>query len=233
MAESKILQELIALRDDDVADFNSRIIPDISRESVLGIKTPALKAMAKKYYGSKEAEEFMGNLPHKLFEENQLHVFLIALNKDFDLCMKQTLEFLPYINNWATCDQFSPKVFAKHKEEIKEYCLKWMQSDETYTIRFGILNLMRYFLKEDFDFDLVLRVVEVKSSEYYVNMMISWYLATALAYRYEDIIPLLEDRKLDPWIHNKTISKARDSFRITGEQKVYLKSLALSAKERR
>lgn len=230
MSSNEITTVLLSMKDDDVADFTSRTIPNIERDTIIGIKTPELKAIAKRYFGTKAAEEFMGDLPHKHFEEDQVHVFMLALIKDFDTCIRETEKFLPYINNWATCDQYSPKVFSKHKDEVREYCLKWMKSDKTYTIRFGILNLMRYFLKEDFDIDLVRRVVEVKSQEYYVNMMIAWYLATALAYRYDDILPILTEKELDPWIHNKTIRKACESFRITKEQKDELKLLVIKLK---
>ena len=230
MNANEITKLLLSMKDDDVADFTSRTIPNIGRDTIIGIKTPELKAIAKRYFGTKTAEEFMADLPHKHFEEDQVHVFMLSLIKDFDACIKETEKFLPYINNWATCDQFNPKVFSKHKDEVRKYSLKWMKSDKTYTIRFGILNLMRYFLKEDFDINLVCRVVEVKSQEYYVNMMIAWYLATALAYRYEDILPILTEKKLDPWIHNKTIRKACESFRITKEQKDELKLLVIKLK---
>ena len=227
MSTGAITKELLLLRDDKVADFTSRTIPNIDREKILGIKTPELKAIAKKYLGSDEGDKFLKDVPHKYFEEDQVHVFLLSLIKDFDICISETEKFLPLIDNWATCDQFNPKVFPKHKDEIREYSLKWMKSDNTYEIRFGILNLMRYFLKEDFDMNLVGRVVEVKSEEYYINMMIAWYLATALAYRYDDILPILAEKRLDPWIHNKTIRKACESFRITPEQKTELKLLVI------
>ena len=230
MSAGVITKELLSLRDDKVADFTSRTIPNIDRDKILGIKTPELKAIAKKYYGTKEGEKFLSAVPHKYFEEDQVHVFMLSLIKDFDTCVTETEQFLPNIDNWATCDQFNPKVFSKHKEEIREYALSWMKSDKTYTIRFGILNLMRYFLKEDFDMSLVMRVVEIKSQEYYVNMMIAWYLATALAYRYDDILPILTEKKPDPWIHNKTIRKACESFRITKEQKDELKQLVIKLK---
>ena len=230
MSTNEITKLLLSMKDDDVADFTSRTIPNIDRDTIIGIKTPELKAIAKRYFGTKTAEEFMAYLPHKHFEEDQVHVFMLSLIKDFDACIKETEKFLPYINNWATCDQFNPKVFSKNKEEVRKYSLKWMKSDKTYTIRFGILNLMRYFLKEDFDINLVCRVVEVKSQEYYVNMMIAWYLATALAYRYDDILPILTDKELDPWIHTKTIRKACESFRITKEQKDELKQLVIKIK---
>ncbi len=230
MSTGAITKELLSLRDDKVADFTSRTIPNIDREKILGIKTPELKSIAKKYLGSDEGDKFLKDVPHKYFEEDQVHVFLLSLIKDFDICISETEKFLPLIDNWATCDQFNPKVFSKHKDEIREYSLKWMKSDKTYEIRFGILNLMRYFLKEDFDMNLVGRVVEVKSEEYYINMMIAWYLATSLAYRYDDILPILAEKRLDPWIHNKTIRKACESFRITPEQKTELKLLVIKTK---
>lgn len=230
MSAGVITKELLSLRDDKVADFTSRTIPNIDREKILGIKTPELKAIAKKYLGSDEGDKFLKEVPHKYFEEDQVHVFMLSLIKDFDRCINETERFLPLIDNWATCDQYNPKVFSKHKEEIREYSLKWMKSDKTYEVRFGILNLMRYFLKDDFDMNLVDRVVEVKSEEYYINMMIAWYLATALAYRYDDILPILAEKRLDPWIHNKTIRKACESFRITPEHKNELKLLVIKSK---
>ncbi len=230
MSTGVITKELLSLRDDKVADFTSRTIPNIERNKILGLKTPELKAIAKKYFGTKDGEKFLNEVPHKYFEEDQVHVFMLSLIKDFDICIKETEKFLPLIDNWATCDQYNPKVFSKHKNEIMEYSLKWMKSDKTYEVRFGILNLMRYFLKEDFYMNLVDRVVEVKSQEYYINMMIAWYLATALAYRYDDILPVLKEKRLDTWIHNKTIRKACESFRITPEQKNELKLLVIKTK---
>ena len=157
MNANEITKLLLSMKDDDVADFTSRTIPNIGRDTIIGIKTPELKAIAKRYFGTKTAEEFMADLPHKHFEEDQVHVFMLSLIKDFDACIKETEKFLPYINNWATCDQFSPKVFSKHKDAVREYSLKWMKSDKTYTIRFGILNLMRFFLKENLQISFFFR----------------------------------------------------------------------------
>ena len=225
MNKSKLLKSLYDLRDLKYRDMQIKIIPTINPESIIGVRTPELKIMAKEILKTGDYKDFLEELPHKFFEENQLHVFILSSMKDYDECMEELERFLPYVDNWATCDQMSPKIFKKHKEELLEHIMKWIRSDKTYTVRFGIGMLMEHFLDEDFDQQYPEMVAGIRSEEYYVNMMIAWYFATALAKQYESILPFIEEKRLDDWTHNKAIQKSLESRRITEEQKLYLKSL--------
>lgn len=220
-----ILNEFEQLKDETYAQFQAKLIPTIDSKSIVGVRTPELRKMAKTYAKKAECVEFLNALPHTYFEENQLHSFIVSLDKDFDSCIKRVIEFLPYIDNWATCDQLSPKIFNKEKEQLLPYIDGWLQSEHTYTVRFGIGVLMAHFLDESFVEAYAQKVVEIKSEEYYVNMMRAWYFATALAKQYKYIVPIIEEKKLDDWTHNKTIKKATESYRIAEEQKVYLRTL--------
>ena len=204
-----------------------KIIPTIEPSSIIGVRTPELKAMAKEILKSGDYEDFLKDLPHKYFEENQLHAFIISGMKDADECFEELEKFLPYVDNWATCDQMSPKVFKKRKDELLKRIKVWIASDETYTIRFGVGMLMEHFLDDDYDVKYASMVAKIRSDEYYVNMMIAWYFATALAKQYETIVPFIEKKKLDKWTHNKAIQKSVESYRITDEQKAYLKTLRI------
>lgn len=221
----EIQSKLFELQDKKYRDFQSGLIPGVDGFEAIGVRTPELRKYAKELVKREDIEEFMNDLPHKYFDENQLHAFIISEIKDFDKCMEELEKFLPYVNNWATCDQMSPKVFKKHKNELLKYIEKWMKSKETYTIRFAIGMLMQHFLDEDFDPKYLKAVSKIKSDEYYINMMIAWYFATALAKQYEATIPYIQEKKLDKWVHNKTIQKAIESYRITAEQKEYLRTL--------
>ena len=222
-------EKLFHLQDVKYRDFQKKLIPTMDPEKIIGVRTPELRKLAKQLYKDPEMNEataeFLAGLPHDYFDENQLHAFLISEEKDFDRCMELTEEFLPYIDNWATCDQLSPKVFRKNKDRLLLHIRKWLESDRTYTVRFAIGMLMQHFLDEDFDTEYPELVAEVRSDEYYVNMMIAWYFATALAKQYETAIRYIERQRLDVWTHNKAIQKARESYRITPEQKDYLKQL--------
>ncbi len=189
------------------------------------MRTPELRKYAKELSKRDDINTFLDKLPHDYFDENQLHAFIISGIKDYDTCMNEVERFLPYVNNWATCDQLSPKVFSKHRKELLEHIKKWIESDKTYTVRFAVGMLMQHFLDEDFDMRYPDMVSKIRSDEYYINMMIAWYFATALAKQYDSILPFIEDGRLDVWTHNKTIQKAVESYRITDEQKAYLKSL--------
>ena len=224
---NEIRAELFKMQDMDYRDFNSKLIPTVDKESMIGIRTPDLRKYAKQLGKSSDVIEFLQTLPHKYFDENQLHAFIISEIKDFNSCVDKVNEFLPYIDNWATCDQLSPKVFKKHHKELIAYIKEWLESDKVYTVRFGIGMLMEHFLDEDFDISYLETVSNIRSDEYYVNMMIAWYFATALAKRYENIIPFIEKRSLDIWTHNKAIQKAVESYRISNEKKEYLKSLKI------
>ena len=218
-------QQLFMMQDLKYRDFHSRLLPGIDKETIIGIRTPILRKFAKEFGKTEEAKAFVKQLPHQYYEENNIHMMLIAQIRDYETCIAEVNRFLPYINNWATCDLPQPKCFGAHKKELLQEVHKWIASDETYTIRYGIGTLMRFYLDDDFDPSYVTLVAQVRSEEYYVNMMIAWYLATALAKQWESVIPYLEQRKLPEWVHRKTIQKAVESYRITPEQKVYLKSL--------
>lgn len=221
----KIREELFRLQDTGYRDFQMKLIPTAGPETMIGVRTPALRKYAKALVKAGQADEFLKNLPHTYFDENQLHAFILSELKDYDLCIEETDRFLPYVDNWATCDQLSPRIFKKNHARLSEKIPEWISSQETYTIRFGIGMLMQHFLDEDFDPAYPETVAGIRSGEYYVNMMTAWYFATALAKQYETVLPYLEQRRLDPWTHNKTIQKALESYRITAEQKEYLKSL--------
>ena len=234
MILQEIKEELLSLQDAAYRDFQGALIPTVPREKMIGVRTPALRAMAKRLIRRPDLEEFLSSLPHDTFEENQLHAFVLSEIKDFDRCLYEVDRFLPYVDNWATCDQMSPKVFKKNKGELLVAVERWLNSDQVYTLRFAIEMLMAHFSDEDFDPRYLSMVAAVRSEEYYVKMMVAWYFATALAKRYEQTIPYLEERRLDPWTHNKTIRKAIESYRVPPERKTYLRSLTIPlGKERR
>ncbi len=225
MEKTDLYNKLYELQDLKYRDMQIKIIPSVDPESVIGVRTPELKTMAREMLKAGDHKEFLEALPHKYFEENQLHAFIISGIKDIKECMEDLEKFLPYVDNWATCDQMSPKVFKKHKEVLLSHIKEWIKSDKTYTIRFGVGMLMEHFLDDDFDIVYPEMVAKIRSEEYYVNMMIAWYFATALAKQYESILPFIEEKKLDTWTHNKAIQKSIESFRIKDEQKKYLKIL--------
>ena len=221
----QILAGLFSLQDPGYRAFQSRLIPTVDPDSIIGVRTPALRKYAKELAKNPEVSLFLSALPHAWFDENQLHAFLISEEKDFDTCVREVNRFLPYIDNWATCDQLSPRVFRNHRDELLPQIQIWLQSDRTYTIRFGIGMLMQHYLDDRFDPAYPELVAGIRSEEYYVNMMIAWYFSTALAKQYAQIVPYFETPRLDPWTHNKAIQKAVESFRITAEQKTYLRGL--------
>lgn len=225
-----IREELFRMQDKDYRDFQAKLIPGKDPEKMIGIRTPDLRKYAKQLVNEDGISSFLTDLPHQYFDEDQLHAFIISEIKDYELCVNEVDRFLPFIDNWATCDQLSPKVFRKHRGELLEQIKKWIASDLTYTKRFGIGMLMQHFLDEDFDPAFPETVAQIRSDEYYVNMMTAWYFATALAKQYDSIVPFIENRRLDVWTHNKTIQKAMESYRITPEQKDYLKSLKIRQK---
>ena len=222
---TSLQKRLFELQDTKYRDFHSKLIPDIEKERIIGIRTPVLRRFAKEFGKTAEAADFLEELPHDYYEENNLHIMLLTQVQDFGKCLEQIEKFLPYIDNWATCDLPLPKCFAKHKEELLEHIRSWIASGETYTIRYGMGVLMRLYLDEDFRPEYPKWVTGVSSEEYYVNMMIAWYLATALVKQWDTVIPYLEERRLSPWVHRKTIQKAVESYQITPEQKGYLKGL--------
>ena len=223
----KIRKELHSLQDLKYRDLQVQIIPSVKPDSIIGVRTPELRKMAKELAGEKGIEAFLADLPHRYFEENQLHAFILSGMKDFTACLGELERFLPYVDNWATCDQMSPRVFRKHRPELLQSIDRWIASEHTYTVRFGIGMLMEHYLDADFDPVYPEKAAAVRSGEYYVNMMTAWYFATALAKQYDTVLPFIEGHRLDPWTHNKAIQKAIESFRITPEQKEYLKSLKI------
>ena len=227
---TEIQSLLFARQDLKYRDFQVPIFPNIDKERMIGVRTPEIKKLAKELFNKDIAKEFINSLPHHYFDENQLHAFLISLIKDYKECVKEVDNFLPYVDNWGTCDQLSPKVFAKHKEELIEVIYKWLKSKHTYTVRFAIGLLLALYLDDSFKEEYLAVVASIKSAEYYINMMIAWYFATALAKQYKSAIKYIEDKRLDPWVHNKTIQKAVESYRISDEQKLYLKSLKITKK---
>lgn len=227
----RIREELFSMQDLSYREFHSRLMPDVEKDTVIGIRVPVLRKYVKELAKDPEIGGFLEDLPHRYYEENNVHGFLIQQMKEYGQCMEELEKFLPYINNWATCDMTSPKVFKKHKEELLEAVRRWIVSDHVYTVRYGIGMLMQHYLDEDFREEYPQMVSEIRSEEYYVNMMIAWYFTTALAKQYETILPYIEKQKLDVWTHNKTIQKACESYRITPEQKAYLRTLKVKKKK--
>ncbi len=222
-----ITELLFELRDTEYKNFHSKLIPNVSPDSIIGIRVPLLRKLSKEIFGTDESNAFLRRLPHTYYEENNLHAFLIEQIKDFDECINEVERFLPFIDNWATCDSLRPKCFKNNREALLPHIENYLTSSHTYTVRFGTEMLMCLFLDEYFDIAFPKRISEISSDEYYVNMMIAWYFATALSKQYETVIPFLEERRLSPWVHNKTIGKCTESFRIPDKHKEYLKSLRI------
>lgn len=220
-------EKLFEFRDLKYRDFHSRLIPSVPKEQIIGIRTPVLRKFAKEYAKTEEVAEFIKILPHEYYEENNLHMLIISAIRDYEMCIAEIERFLPFIDNWATCDMPVPRCFYENKEDVLERAKGWIKSDEAFTVRYGIGVLMSMFLDEDFDPEYPRLVASVRSEQYYVNMMIAWYFATALAKNWDEVIPFIEKRQLDKWTHNKAIQKAVESYRITSEQKAYLKSLKI------
>ena len=222
---TELQRSLFELQDLKYRDFQSKLLPKTEKEKIIGVRTPILRKFAKEFAQTKEAQKFLQELPHQYYEENNLHLMLVTQIRDYKKCLKEVTPFLPYIDNWATCDLPLPKCFEKHKAELIVDVKNWIASNDTYTIRYGIGVLLRLYLDEEFKDEYPKLVSAVISDEYYVNMMIAWYFATALAKQWEAVIGYLKDRKLPEWVHRKTIQKAIESNRITEEQKAELRGL--------
>ena len=220
-----IQKELLSMADGEYKEFSAKLMPTVCKDKVIGIRIPVLRKFAKTLT---DYDEFLQNLPHKYFEEDNLHAFLIEREKDFDRCIEKLDAFLPFVDNWATCDSMKPKVLKKEPEKLLLHINRWINSKEVYAVRYGINLLMSFYLDDNFDAKYLRLVADVKSDEYYINMMRAWYFATALAKQYEKALPYIEEKLLDKWTHNKTIQKAVESFRITKEQKAYLKTLKIA-----
>ncbi|MBQ7170966.1 MAG: DNA alkylation repair protein [Clostridia bacterium] len=225
MTTEKIREDLFSLRDEGYRAFQAKLIPTVAPDRIIGVRTPELRRFAKSLLGRGEADAFLSELPHAYFDEDQLHAFLLSERKDFVRCREEVDRFLPYVDNWATCDQLSPRVFYKHRRELLSPIRSWIASGATYPVRFGVGMLMQHFLDGDFKPAYPAAVAAIRSEEYYVRMMVAWYFATALAKQYGAVLPYLKEGRLDPWTHNKAIAKALESRRISPERKAYLRSL--------
>ena len=221
---TKIQSDLFNMRDERFAQFNASLMPTTKPQNVIGVRTPELRKYAKTIRNS---DDFLSELPHKYFEENQIHAFILSDIREFENCVKLVDAFLLYVDNWATCDQLIPKIFAKNTDKLLPWINKWIKSKHTYSTRFAIGLLMRFYLGDNFKSEYANTVISVRSNEYYINMMRAWYFATALAKNWNDVIGIIENKKLDNWTHNKTIQKAIESYRITQPQKEYLKQLKI------
>ncbi|MGE4353897.1 MAG: DNA alkylation repair protein [Oscillospiraceae bacterium] len=223
--EEEIQHRLFELQDLKYKEFQCKLMPTVNPETVIGVRTPDLRKLAKEYSKTPEASDFLKILPHRYYEENNLHGFLIETIRDYDTASNAVDAFLPFIDNWATCDLISPKVFKKHLPELYEKIKVWLKSDRTYTVRFGIEMLMSFYLDDNFRPEIPELVAGIRSNEYYINMMIAWYFATALAKQYFTTLPYIREKRLKKWTHNKTIQKAIESYRISDETKAYLRTL--------
>ena len=218
------------MQDETYRSFQASLIPELKAERMIGVRTPELRSYAKELLKSGDYTEFISTLPHEYFDEMQLHAFIISEFKDFGKCMTEVERFLPHVDNWATCDQLSPRVFKKHRQELLPPIYSWLESDKTYTVRFGIKMLMQHFLDDSYESKYMDKVAQLRSDEYYINMMIAWYFATALAKQYDDALAVLKEKKLAAWTHNKAIQKAIESRRISDDKKDYLRSLKIKTK---
>ena len=225
--EQIVQTQLWTMQDLKYRDFQCKLMPTVATDTVIGVRTPELRKFAKEFSEKPEANEFLKILPHKYYEENNLHGFLIETIKDYDRVITELDAFLPYVDNWATCDLIRPRVLKKHLEELLGKIKEWISDDHTYTIRFGIEMLMSFYLDEQFCPEYLELVADIRSEEYYVNMMIAWYFATALAKQYDAVLPYIEQHRLNEWTHNKAIQKAIESYRVSGEQKAYLRTLKI------
>ncbi len=218
-----IYERLLSYQDKEYREFQIKLVPNIDKDTIIGVRTPQMRNIVKEVFGTKEASTFLQVLPHKYYEENLIHFFLISKIKDFDECIKEVEKFLPYINCWPVCDQATPLVFKKNHDRLLPLIKKWINSNHVYTARFGIRMLMNEFLNDDFKEEYLEWVAAKTDDDYYLKMMVAWYFATALAKQYDKTIKYIENRCLDPWIHQKTIQKAIESFRVSDEHKEYLK----------
>ena len=218
-----VYERLMMYQDKEYKEFQSKLVPNIDKETIIGVRTPQMRSIVKEIFGTEEANDFLKVLPHQYYEENIIHFFLISKIKDFDDCVKEVERFLPYIDCWPVCDQATPLVFKKNHDKLIPLIKKWIKFKHVYTARFGIRMLMNEFLDKDFKEEYLELVSSKKGEDYYLKMMIAWYFATALAKQYDKTIKYIENRTLDPWVHNKTIQKAVESYRVSDKHKEYLK----------
>ena len=219
-----IKEKLFAMKEEKYGDFSASLMPDMPRERVIGVRIPKLRAFVKEISGN--TSDFISSLPHYFFEENNLHAFIISSISDFDRCVSEVDRFLPYIDNWATCDSLRPPCFSKNKDKLLEYIYRWIRSDKVYTVRFAIEMLMVHYLEDDYSDDYAKLVASVRSEEYYVNMMIGWYFATALTKRWDSVIYFIEESLISPVARKMAIRKGIESLAIPKERKAYLRELS-------
>lgn len=220
-----LYDRLNEVRDEAYREFQIRLVPNVPPETVVGVRTPEMRRIAGEVFKSADRDAFLNDLPHKYYEENLIHFFVLSMMKDFDECVRRVEAFLPYVDCWPVSDQATPKAFRKNHEKLLPYIQKWIASEHVYTARFGIRMLMNEFLDADFKEEYLSLVAAKQGEDYYLRMMVAWYFATALAKRYDETVPYLEARRLDEWTHRKTIQKAIESFRVTDAHKEYLRSL--------
>ena len=220
-----VYEKLVEVKDDEYKEFQAKLVPNISPDVIIGVRTPQMRAVAKEVFADDYREEFLKELPHKYYEENLVHFFILAMIKDFDECVEKVEEFLPYVDCWPVSDQATPKSFKKNHEKLLPYIKKWIASDHVYTARFGMRMLMNEYLGDDFKKEYLELVASKKGDDYYLKMMVAWYFATALAKQYDEAVKYIEKHRLDEWVHKKAIQKAVESYRVTDEHKEYLKSL--------
>lgn len=222
---NQIKSDLFGMQDVKYKEFHTKLIPTVDKDTIIGVRIPDLRKMAKELSKNEDIDIFLNILPHQYYEENNLHAFIIETEKNYDKCVEKINTFLPFVNNWATCDSMRPKVFSKNTDKLIAEIENWIKSKKAYTVRFGIECLMTYYLDKEFNEKYLQSVCDIQSEEYYINMMRAWYFATALAKQYDSTVKYIENKNLDTWTHNKTIQKAVESYRITKEQKTYLKTL--------
>ena len=220
-----LYDRLMEVRDEAYREFQVKLVPNIPPETILGVRTPQMRAVAKEVFESRDRETFLNSLPHPYYEENLIHFFMLAMIRDFDGCIQGVETFLPYVDCWPVSDQATPKIFRKNHRRLLPYIKKWIASEHTYTARFGLRMLMNEFLDADFDKEYLALAASKKGEDYYLKMMVAWYFATALAKQYGETVPYFENRLLDDWVHRKAIQKAVESYRVTDEHKEYLKTL--------
>ena len=224
MTIHEIQNRLFEMQDLKYKEFHSKLIPTINPDAIIGVRTPELRKFAKELGNEQNVKEFLDDLPHQYYEENNLHAFLIEMINDYEECSKALNVFLPYVDNWATCDMMAPKVFKKHLSELRKQIKKWLDSEHIYEVRFAVDMLMKYYLDEKFETEYLDWVADIDSEEYYLKMVKAGFFATALVKQYEVTVPYIENQYMDKWTHNKTIQKAVESYRIDKERKQYLKS---------
>lgn len=230
---NSVQQRLFEMQDVRYRDFNAKLIPNISKEKIIGVRTPQLRKYAKELIKTGEWKEFIHQLPHEYHEENALHGYILGtIKEEYEQVMTYIEEFLPHVDNWGVCDTICPKIFKKYPKEVYEKIKGWVKCEHEYTVRFAVVSMLQFFLDEEFQPEMLQLAADIHREEYYINMAIAWYFSFALIKQYEATLPLIESKTLDTWIQNKSIQKAIESYRISEEQKAYLRTLKVELKKR-